>query len=127
MDRNVAMAKSEGYVQTLFGRRRYIPELKSGNHNTRAFGERVAMNAPIQGTAADIIKLAMVQVSRGLEAAALDARMILQVHDELILDAAQDQAQAAGELLKTHMQGAAQLCVPLLVSVKYANNWQDAK
>jgi DNA polymerase-1 len=127
MDRNVAMAKSEGYVQTLFGRRRYIPELKSGNHNTRAFGERVTMNAPIQGTAADIIKLAMVQVSRGLEAAALDARMILQVHDELILDAAQDQAQAAGELLKTHMQGAAQLCVPLLVSVKYANNWQDAK
>ena len=127
MDKNIAMAKSQGYVQTLYLRRRYIPEIQSGNYNTRSFGERVAMNAPLQGTAADIIKLAMVSVAQALKAEKMGSKLILQVHDELILDAPESEAQRAGELLKTCMQGVAQLCVPLLVEVKKAKNWQDAK
>ena len=94
MDACVENGRSRGYVTTLFGRRRYLPELKSANYNQRAFGERAAMNSPIQGTAADIIKLAMVRVNQALSAQGYKSRLILQVHDELIVEAPIEEAQS---------------------------------
>jgi len=114
----VEQARNDGYTETLFGRRRYIPELSAKNGNLRKFGERVAMNSPIQGTAADIIKIAMIETSKRLKEEKLDARLILQIHDELIIDAAPEAAERAAELLRECMEGAASLEVKLTVDLE---------
>ncbi len=122
----VENAKCDGYVETLYARRRYLPEIKSSNFNTRSFGERVALNRPIQGTAADIIKLAMVNVYNRLNAEGLKAKLILQVHDELICECPEDEAQTVANILREEMSGAAQLSVPLTVDVKIGHSWAEA-
>lgn len=127
MDKVVADAKENGYVVTLFGRRRYLPELTSSNGMLRAFGERVARNMPIQGTAADIIKIAMVKVHDRLEREKLDARIIMQVHDELIIEAREDIADYVSELLTEEMQNAVALSVPLIAETNTGKTWYDAK
>ncbi len=127
MKDTVSFAEKNGYVTTLFGRRRYIPELKSSNKNLQAFGRRAAMNAPIQGTAADIIKIAMVKVYRRLKKEALDARLILQVHDELIVEAASGCAEKAAQILAEEMKNAVSLSVPLTAEVNSGQSWYDAK
>ncbi len=120
-----AKAYEDGFVTTLFGRRRYIPELKSRIYMQRMFGERVAMNAPIQGTAADIIKIAMINVDRALEKEGIDGRLILQVHDELILECSQQHAQRAKELLVREMTNSVKFDVPLEVSAEVGDNWDS--
>ena len=127
MDSVVEQAKHDGYVTTLFGRRRYIPELKSSNYNLRSFGERAAMNTPIQGTAADIIKLAMVRVADRLKRENMRSRLILQVHDELILESPEDECEKAKALLKEEMESVVQLSVPLRADAKSGRSWFDAK
>ncbi len=127
LDRTVAEAKERGYVETLFGRRRYIPELKDRNFNIRAFGERTATNSPLQGSAADLIKIAMVRIAGALRDRGLAARMILQVHDELVLEVPEEEQPVATELVKSHMERAATLRVPLVVSIGVGTNWVDAK
>ncbi len=127
MDKMVETAKEKGYAKTMFGRRRYLPELKSSNHMLRAFGERVARNMPIQGTAADIIKLAMIKTRDRLLESGLDARVILQVHDELIVEAEESIAKEAGKILEQEMEHATELLVPLIVDVHRAKTWYDAK
>jgi DNA polymerase I len=127
LDRTVSEARRRGYVETLFGRRRYIPELKDRNFNMRAFGERTATNSPLQGSAADLIKLAMVRIERALETQGLASRMILQVHDELVLEVPAGEEEGATELVKRHMEGAAALRVPLVVTTGVGTNWVDAK
>ena len=122
----VEKAKAEGYVKTLYNRRRALPELKSSNFNTRSFGERVALNMPIQGTAADIIKLAMVNVYNRLKAEGLESKLILQVHDELICECPEHEAQRVAELLSEEMSGAAKLSVPLTVDAKIGRSWAEA-
>lgn len=126
MESIVKKAKEDGYVATLYGRRRNLPELKSSNFNMRSFGERVALNMPIQGTAADIIKLAMVNVDRRLRSEGLEARLILQVHDELIVECPENEAERVSELLKYEMEHAAELAVPLTVDVKTGHSWAEA-
>ena len=118
-------AKKEGYVKTLYGRRRYIPELNEKNGAVRKFGERVAMNSPIQGSAADIIKIAMINVDRRLKEEAIDARMILQVHDELIIEAHRDFADRAATILREEMEAAAKLPVPLSVELSIGSRWYE--
>jgi DNA polymerase-1 len=127
LDRTVAEARTKGYVETLFGRRRYIPELKDRNFNTRAFGERTATNSPLQGSAADLIKIAMVRAHHRLQTQNLNARLILQVHDELVLEAPEAEVEAARSLVKREMEGAAELRVPLVVTVGAGRNWVEAK
>jgi len=127
LDRTVAEARAKGYVETLFGRRRYIPELKDRNFNIRAFGERTATNSPLQGSAADLIKLAMIGISSALRARGLESRLILQVHDELVLEVPVEEQETATPLVKSHMERAAELRVPLVVSVGTGMNWVDAK
>ena len=121
----VSEAKQDGYVTTIFGRRRYIPELSSTKKMEVAFGERVAMNSPIQGAAADIIKLAMVNIDRKLKEKGYDARLILQVHDELIIESHKSCASEVRELMKTEMENAARLSVPLTVDVTSGKNWLE--
>ncbi|MCL2152854.1 MAG: DNA polymerase I, partial [Oscillospiraceae bacterium] len=123
----VESAKRLGYVATLFGRRRYLPELTSSNFNTRSFGERVALNMPIQGTAADIMKIAMINVSARLKAEKLKAKLILQVHDELIVECPEDEVDAASRVLREEMEGAAKLSVPLVAETRVGKSWYDAK
>lgn len=120
-------AKKDGYVKTLMNRIRYIPELKSPNYNIRQFGERVALNTPIQGTAADIIKLAMVRVDNRLIKEKMKSRLILQVHDELIVEAYKNEAEQVKAILLEEMQGAMQLNVPLKVDISKGHSWYDAK
>jgi DNA polymerase-1 len=127
LDRQVDLARQQGYVETLFGRRRYIPEIRDRNFNIRAFGERTAQNTPLQGSAADLIKIAMVRIHRALPDAGLKARMVLQVHDELVIEAPVAEADRAAELVKRHMEGAAKLAVPLEVTIGIGPNWVDAK
>ena len=127
LERVVADAKREGYVATLFGRRRYIPELASSKKMEVAFGERVAMNSPIQGTAADIIKLAMVNIAEKLKKDGYDARLILQVHDELMIEAHKDCAEEVSTLLKAEMENAVSLAVPLTVEIASGKSWYEAK
>ncbi|MCD8099006.1 MAG: DNA polymerase I [Oscillospiraceae bacterium] len=126
MKRVVEQARETGYVATLFGRRRYLPELKSSNRNVRAFGERVALNMPVQGTAADIIKLAMVNVRRRLAAEGLKSRLILQVHDELIAECPEDEAEQTARILSEEMQSAVTLSVPLTAEAKLGRTWAEA-
>ena len=127
MKRVVEEAKEQGYVETLFGRRRYLPELKSGNFNMRAFGERVARNMPIQGTAADIMKLAMAAVWKRLRQELPEARLVLQVHDELIVECPEAQAEQAAALLKEEMEQVVTLSVPLTADAHWGKNWLEAK
>lgn len=123
----VAKAKEKGFVQTLFKRRRYLPELSSSNGALRAFGERVALNMPIQGTAADIIKIAMVRVQERLVAENLKSKLIMQVHDELIVEAPEEEAEYINDLLKYEMENAADLKVKLVADVHSGKTWYDAK
>ena len=127
MDDVVAQAKERGYVETLFHRRRDLPEIKSSNFNMRSFGERVAMNMPIQGTAADIMKLAMVAVETRLKAELPEAKLVLQVHDELIVECPEGQAAAAAKLLEEEMEQVAHLSVPLTAEAHWGRNWLEAK
>ncbi len=127
MDSSVAEARERGYALTLMGRRRYIPELGSSNFNLRSFGERCAMNSPIQGSAADIIKLAMIRVARELAARGMKTRLILQVHDELILEAPDAEVEAAKELLRACMEGVMELKVPLKTDISTGGDWRACK
>lgn len=123
----VESAREKGYAVTMFGRRRYLPELTTGNHMTRAFGERVARNMPIQGTAADIIKIAMVNVDKRLSGESLNARLILQVHDELIVEAPFDESMRVAMILQEEMEKAVDLRVPLVAEASIGETWYDAK
>ncbi len=127
MQETIEHAKETGYVKTLFGRRRYLPELSNSNAMMRSFGERVARNAPIQGTAADIIKIAMIRVSDRLKAESLDAKLILQVHDELIVECREDLKEQVCRILEEEMQGAASLNVNLSVDANFGKTWFEAK
>lgn len=127
LDEQVEHAKENGYVVTLFGRRRPVPELKSSNFMQRSFGERVAMNAPIQGTAADIIKIAMIGVNRELHVRGLKSRLLLQVHDELLIETHLEEVAEVTEILKTQMEQATELKVPLIAEVHSGKSWYEAK
>lgn len=127
IDRTVAEAREKGYVKTLFGRKRRIPELSAKNKNIQAAGERIAMNTPIQGTAADIMKKAMIDVWRALKEEGYGARMIMQVHDELIFEVPKDEIEKVQKLIKEKMEGAYKLKVPLIVDLAYGKNWTEAK
>lgn len=123
----VEKAKEDGYVTTMYNRRRYLPELKASNKITQAFGERVAMNAPIQGTAADIIKIAMVNVYNRLKREGLKSKLVLQVHDKLIVEAVSDEKEAVERVVREEMQNAAKLKVPLIVDLNVGHSWYDTK
>jgi DNA polymerase-1 len=127
MDRIKEKAKADGYVTTLLGRRRYLPELKSKNFSVRSFGERAALNTPIQGTAADIIKLAMTEVSKRLKQGGFKSKLILQVHDELIIDTAPEELSQVIRLLGDCMENTYKLDIPLVAHVSAGDNWLDAK
>ena len=127
MDGIIEKAKADGYVTTMLGRRRYLPELRSSNYNMRSFGERAALNTPIQGTAADIIKLAMIDVWEKLRDGGYKSKLILQVHDELVIDAAEDEVRAVTALLKECMENAYVIDVPFEAQVAVGENWLDAK
>ena len=127
MDHVVEQAKADGYVSTLMGRRRWLPELKSSNFNTRSFGERVALNMPIQGTAADIIKLAMIKVRDRLLSEGLEARLVLQVHDELIVECPVGESERVKELLEWEMEHVVELALPLTAEAHAGRSWAEAK
>lgn len=127
MDRIVEKAKEQGYVETLFHRRRYIPELSSNNYMVRQFGARAAMNTPIQGTAADIMKIAMIEVNKKLEEEKLNAKLILQIHDELLIECKIEEKEEVKKILKESMENAVKLSIPLEVEVSEASNWYDVK
>ena len=127
MNQVIESAKECGYITTVLGRRRYIPELSASSHQLRMFGERVAMNAPIQGSAADIIKIAMVNVDRRLAESGLSARLVLQVHDELIVESPESEKDAAAAILKEEMEKAYKLSVPLIVDMNSGKSWYDTK
>jgi DNA polymerase-1 len=126
MDRVLAEARERGFVSTMFGRRRPVPELSSRNAQTRQLGERLAMNTPIQGTAAEVIKLAMITISRRLEEEKLAGRMILQVHDELVFECPAGEKEALMGLVRKEMEGAVTLDVPLAVEIGSGENWAQA-
>ena len=126
MEKTIADAKDCGYVSTLFGRRRALPELGSSNRNIRASGERMARNTPIQGTAADVIKLAMVRVWRRLRDEKMESRLILTVHDELIVEAPEAEAAKAASILREEMEGCVHYAVPLSTEVHEGKNWLEA-
>lgn len=127
MNGNVEKATEDGYVETLLGRKRVINELKSSNYNVRSFGERAAMNMPLQGSSADIIKVAMIGVYRALQEGGYRAKLVLQVHDELVIDCPKEEAEAVTQILKREMENAAQLRVPLIADVRVGKSWFDAK
>ena len=127
MDKTIEAAAEDGYVSTIFGRRRPVPEINSGNFNRRAFGERVAMNMPIQGSAADIIKIAMINVHKRLKESNMKSRLILQVHDELLIEAANDEVDEVKKMLKYEMENAVSLNVPMDVDVHSGMSWFEAK
>ena len=126
MDRTVKECKEKGYVETLWGRRRYVPEIKSNNFNVRQFGERVAMNAPIQGTAADIIKIAMINIEKELEDKKLESKLLLQVHDELVIETKLEEIETVRELLVRNMENVIKMDVPLKVEAGEGKTWFDA-
>ena len=127
MDGLVEHAKKDGYAVTMFGRRRPIPELSSANFMQRSFGERIAMNSPIQGTAADIIKIAMIRVWRSLKEQELRSKLVLQVHDELLIETAADEVEQVKKILADGMQSAAKLSVELAIDMHTGSNWYEAK
>ena len=127
MEDIVAKAREQGYVSTLMGRRRYLPDIRHSNFNLRSFAERTAINTPIQGTAADIMKEAMIDVERALEQAGCKSRILLQVHDELVLEVTEDERERVAELVRATMQAAASLEIPLLADVNFGKNWAETK
>jgi DNA polymerase-1 len=127
LDSQVEFAREHGYVQTIFGRRRYIPELRERNFSIRAFGERTAANSPIQGSAADLIKIAMIRIEKLLQESRCESRMLLQVHDELVFEIAPGELDSAQELVRREMEGAAELAVPLVVDLGVGKNWLETK
>src|SRR5690348_9274407 len=127
LDRQIELARQQGYVETLFGRRRYIPEIKERNFSLRSYGERNAQNSPLQGSAADLIKLAMVRIHDAIGQMGLSGRMLLQVHDELIFEAPPEEVPAMTELVRSHMEQVVELRVPLVVDIGIGPNWLDAK
>ncbi|PYP11054.1 MAG: DNA polymerase I [Gemmatimonadetes bacterium] len=127
LDQTVEEARQRGFVETLFGRRRYIPELRDRNFSIRAFGERTATNSPLQGSAADLIKIAMIRIHAALTAAGLGTKILLQVHDELVFEIPEAERSVAGALVKREMEGVANLRVPLVVSIGAGKNWIEAK
>ena len=127
MDSNVKFAKEHGYIKTLLGRIRYFPELRSPNRNIRAFGERAAMNMPLQGSAADIMKLAMLKVDEALKKGGYRAETILQVHDELVLDCPKEEAEEVRKLLKECMENVVRLNVPLIAEAKSGADWYSVE
>ena len=127
MEDIVEKAKHQGYVETLFGRRRYIPELESNNYMVRQFGSRVAMNMPIQGTAADIMKIAMINVMKELKSRNMKSKIVLQVHDEMMIETALEEVDEVKDILKEKMENAIKLRVPLIAEVSEATNWYDCK
>jgi len=127
IEKTIENAKNEGFVKTMFGRIRYVPEFKSNNFNVRQHGERIAINTVIQGTAADIIKIAMIKISERLKEENPDAKMIMQVHDELIFEVREEDLEKVEKTVKEEMENAAQLNVPLTVNISIGNNWAEAK
>jgi DNA polymerase-1 len=127
LDETVEHARRLGYVETLFGRRRYIPELRDANYNVRAFGERTAMNSPVQGSAADLIKIAMVNLAGAMKANGLESAILLQVHDELVIEAPHEEVETVAEVVRQEMQRAGELSVPLVADVGVGDNWLNAK
>ena len=127
MDQTIANCQELGYVETLYKRRRYLPEIKSSNYQVREFAKRAAMNAPIQGSAADIMKIAMIKVDEALKEAKLKAKMILQVHDELVFDVPEEELETVRNLVEKTMKHAVQLKVPMEVSSAWGANWYEAK
>jgi DNA polymerase-1 len=122
----IASARETGYVETLFGRRRFLPDINSRNATVRSLAERNAVNAPIQGTSADIIKLAMINVAKRLEQEKMTSRMILQIHDELMFDAVRDEVDKLKAIVTEEMENVIRLSVPLTVECNYGNNWLEA-
>jgi DNA polymerase-1 len=127
MEEIVEEAKVKGYVETLYKRRRYLPEINSKNFNLRSFAERTAINSPIQGSAADILKLAMIEMDKQLKLSGLKARMLLQVHDELVFEVANSEVKTLDKLVKKVMERAVKLTVPLIVDSYWGNTWFEAK
>jgi DNA polymerase-1 len=127
LDRQIQLARERGYVETLFKRRRYIPEIRDRNFNMRAYGERNAQNSPLQGSAADLIKLAMIRISDAIEEEGLQSRMLLQVHDELVFEVPPEEVEQMRELVRGHMEDVVALDVPLVVDIGVGPNWLDAK
>ena len=127
MENITKQATEEGYVETLFHRRRYIPELKSNNYMVRQFGSRAAMNTPIQGTAADIMKIAMIKVHQEIKKRNLKSKIVLQVHDEMMIEAPEEEKEEIKEILKKSMESAITLQVPLIADISEAKNWYDCK
>jgi len=127
LDRQVELGRAQGYVETLFKRRRYVPELKDRNFNVRSFGERLCQNSPLQGSAADLIKIAMIRIHAALRDAQLESRLLLQVHDELVLEAPESEATSVAVMVREMMESAAILEVPLVADVGTGPNWLDAK
>ena len=123
----VEETKEKGYVETLYHRRRYVPELKSNNYMVRQFGGRVAMNTPIQGTAADIMKIAMIKVFKEIQNRGLKSKIVLQVHDEMMIEAPIDEKEEVKEIMKECMESAITLKVPLIAEISEADNWYDCK
>ena len=127
LDSMVGYAREHGYVETIFKRRRYIPELRDRNFNIRAFGERTAANSPIQGSAADLIKIAMIRIHERLRRERRSARMLLQVHDELVFEVPGPEMDVVATLVREEMEGAAELSVPLVVDAGTGRNWLETK
>jgi len=127
MNNIVEEAKEKGYTETIYKRRRYIPELKSQNYMVRQFGSRAALNMPIQGTAADIMKLAMIEVQKRIEEKGLKSKLVLQIHDELLLEVPKEELDEAKVLLKQSMENIAELEVPLIAELAVAETWYDCK
>ena len=127
MEKKDEKAKENGYVTTIFGRRRNIPELKSANFMVRQFGSRAALNMPIQGTAADIMKMAMIDVNKKIEEKGLKSKIVLQIHDELLLEVPEEEVDKVKEMLKNSMENVIKLKVPLIAEVSTANDWYGCK
>ena len=127
MDNITEKAKVQGYVESLYNRRRYIPELKSNNYMVRQFGTRVAMNTPIQGTAADIMKIAMINVYNEIKKRGLKSKIVLQVHDEMMIEAPREEAEEIKQIVVNLMESATKLKVPLIAQISEADNWYDCK
>ena len=126
IDSNVEQARTTGYVVTVTGRRRQIPEINSGNFNMRSFGERAAMNMPLQGSAADIMKIAMLRVDKALQAAGVKSKIVLQIHDELIVDCYEEEAEAVKEIVKREMEAAMELPCPLVAETEEGKTLYEA-
>ena len=127
LDEQVVLARDRGYVETLSGRRRYVPELESKNWNVRQFGERIAQNTPIQGTAADLIKMAMIRIHDELAGSATGARLLLQVHDELVLEVPEDRVDEARDMVVGQMESVMELAVPLVAEAGTGKSWYTCK